>query len=83
VYKAPVSEFQITRWKLDSKMDIETVTNNKPAILILIEGKIDLCWNDQHHVIANKGQSMFIPAFLDRYKIISQKPTLIFKAEVP
>jgi mannose-6-phosphate isomerase len=98
IYPTSIPEFQITRWKLDSGQELSIKTNDKPAILLIIEGEILFrCDNEYTSVnekekraraslaptIFYKGQAIFIPAFLGEYTVIAQNSALLFKATVP
>jgi len=82
-YMTPAEEFRITRWKLSSDTEKSVRTDQKPEILLLISGKLLIHVVDNEPVLLSKGESMFIPACLNRYTVSAATPATVFRVTVP
>ena len=82
-YKTPTEEFIVTRHLLDKSSNLTINSVNSPQILLITEGSIVLEWNNGPNKIFHSGQSVFVPAALDKISIKTENKSSIFQAYVP
>lgn len=86
IYAPNVQEFSIHRYQLNARKSVSIRSHNKPEILLQTEGEAQMFWPDNNQSCTmnlKRGQSVFIPAFLDRYDILSSSRSVVFRAIVP
>jgi mannose-6-phosphate isomerase len=84
VYRAPVAEFQVSRWKV--KPGRERVRGNTPGILLITQGQVRVRWgagSKGGEMALQRGQSVLVPAFLDEFELVSSDHAELFQAIVP
>lgn len=80
-YKAPVKEFTILRYQLNAGDELKINTEFKIEILLSMEGKQKII-TPQKNIIIKKGQSVLLPGCLERYRIQSEKNSLLFRVTI-
>jgi mannose-6-phosphate isomerase len=85
VYQTKVPEFQVTKRKMEAGLEIVEVTDNKPEIVLILKGKIRFRWGScmECEETFRQGQSILIPAFLEKFALQAASHSEIFKVEVP
>jgi len=85
-YHTPAAEFQVSRWNPKRNDAVLEVTGREFEILLITEGDIRISWQvNSGHMEAHfrRGQSVLIPASLGGFRMISQSPAEVFRAQVP
>ncbi|MCL4507409.1 MAG: mannose-6-phosphate isomerase, class I [Chloroflexi bacterium] len=82
VYRTPAPEFRVSRFNVSPGVTRHVSMLNKPSILIVTQGEITLRYAGGADAF-RRGQSIFIPAILSEYSILSTQPSVIFQADVP
>jgi len=81
-YQVPVSEFRVRRWALTGGAEVTVDKRERPAILLVIDGTIELYWSSEHQPY-HRGDALFLPACLECYNIHATGGAELFQAEVP
>ncbi|MDP8219074.1 MAG: mannose-6-phosphate isomerase, class I [Candidatus Theseobacter exili] len=85
VYKVPVPDFEVTKLSVNTNQSKDITTLNKPVILLVTEGNANIKWVDnkgEKTMKLHRGQSVFIPAILDKFTLIAENPSDIFMVTV-
>jgi mannose-6-phosphate isomerase class I len=61
---------------------VEMTTDDKVQIVLVISGQIDLIWNNKEVLNLQKGQSILIPARLQKYAFLTKDNAEVFIATV-
>ncbi|MEE8391970.1 MAG: mannose-6-phosphate isomerase, class I, partial [Anaerolineae bacterium] len=86
IYPTPIPEFQVNWWKLGAGREKNKATENKPQVLLITKGEILIRWDvgsKSAEKAFRQGQSIFIPAFLEKFKVEAQNPAELFEVQVP
>jgi len=81
-YPASAREFEMARLELPAGADIEVTKGDRPAVILVIRGSIDLLWDGQQDTYA-QGASAFLPACLDSYRVHATEDAEVMVANVP
>lgn len=81
-YQTPVEEFFIMNIRLESDSEKDLNTNGKVQIGLVLDGQIEIIWNHKEKSSFNQGESVLIPACVNKYTLRSQNPAEIFLATV-
>ena len=84
-YKTAAKEFVIQLYN-PGKSELEFNDQSGPRILLILDGKIKLVYEDKGRFVSQqfwKGDSLFLPSILSKYKITSEKSTSFALAAVP
>lgn len=81
-YQTPVDEFYVINICLQNKEQKTISTNDKVQIGIVLSGQIDLIWNRDEILSLKKGESVLIPACIDKYILRSRNKSEIYFATV-
>lgn len=82
IYTVPISEFETARYNFKIGQKKEFTSNQTPHILLVFEGKIEIQW-DTESKIYGRGDSVLIPAFLNKFSLTATEPSTLFKVTVP
>lgn len=82
IYQTPFSEFQVSRYRLGNGIESSEVAGHKPQILLVTRGEVLVRW-DGGQATFRQGQSLFIPALVERFQLQVQDSVEIFKATIP
>ncbi|MGC9523595.1 MAG: mannose-6-phosphate isomerase, class I [Anaerolineae bacterium] len=82
VYETPAQEFEVHRWCLAPGTERDMEKGTGPAILLVIEGALDISWGDGHETF-RQGEVVFLPACLPGYRVHARDGVEIFQADVP
>ena len=85
-YRTSAQEFQVTRWRMSAGAERTEVTGDRPQILLVTSGKVIIRWDigsETGKEQLRRGQSVFFPAALRQFRLATQGPAELFKAEVP
>jgi len=82
IYPTPVEEFYIQNIHLMKSERVEMTTDDKVQIVLVISGQIDLIWNNKEVLNLQKGQSILIPARLQKYAFLTKDNAEVFIATV-
>ncbi len=82
VYETPTEEFEVHRWRLAPGTERRMEKGAGPAILLIVEGALDISWADGHETF-RQGEAVFLPACLPDYSVHAREGVEIFQAEVP
>ena len=80
-YKAPVKEFTIFRYQFDSGEELDINTEFKIEILLSMEGHQHIL-TPQKNLKIKRGQSVLLPGCLERYRVQSEKHSLLFRVTI-
>ena len=81
-YPAPEPEFNIFQYNLE-KNEKQTITNiNSVEVLLIIRGQIWLTSKEQD-IKLNKGESILIPARMEKYSLKALEANRFFRVNVP
>jgi mannose-6-phosphate isomerase len=86
IYYTAAEEFQVTRWNLSRNSKKYNKTNKRPEILFILDGRITIGWENNQKILKqnfHKGQSVFIPAFLQEYRIQAEDNSIIIRTSIP
>jgi len=81
-YQTPVEEFYVVDVHLNNKDEKILYTNDKVQIGIVISGQIELIWNSDERLVIKRGNSILIPASINKYVLRSQNKAKVFIATV-
>ncbi|MFZ5518710.1 MAG: mannose-6-phosphate isomerase, class I [Candidatus Zhuqueibacterota bacterium] len=82
VYRVPISEFEIRRWRLAAGGRKVQTNNRSPQIVLITDGRIELSWKDSVE-IHSRGESLFIPAALHQFSITASEEATVFNVAAP
>jgi mannose-6-phosphate isomerase len=80
IYKTSAEEFEIELLKLNKPFYIGD--NSDINILLLLEGKITISWNNKIEEFT-RGDAVLLPACLGEYTIFQNSPSYLFNVRVP
>ena len=80
-YQPPIPEFQLQRLILKSGQSLPVQMNRGMQFLLVIEGSFQIAWNQNQKESFQKGDSVFLPAIMQSYCILSETDCLLFIAE--
>jgi mannose-6-phosphate isomerase len=86
VYQTPASEFQVSQYRMKSHTERREVTEGKPEVFLLTKGELHISWKGTSETgedVFRQGQSFFVPACLQAFRIQAKNPVELFKVEVP
>lgn len=81
-YNPQIEEFALVRISTSGNYNETFVSEDKPRLLLLIEGKIEVIYDEQK-VSYSRGDTVFFPAVLTSFTIASQGPLTAFIVEIP
>ncbi|PIS27686.1 MAG: mannose-6-phosphate isomerase, class I [Candidatus Marinimicrobia bacterium CG08_land_8_20_14_0_20_45_22] len=85
-YSTPADEFAVQRYRLSLNKSIFVQKPQTPEILICIDGKADLLFPINGSIQAMRlktGDSVLVPAVLERYELKTAERSVIFSASTP
>ncbi len=80
-YQVPISEFQISNYKMEQNQKTE-LTCNSLHIILITEGLLDIQWSANDTESFSKGQVILVPALLKNYTIKASSQTDFFIAHI-
>ena len=86
IYRTPASEFQLTWWRLQSGLERQEATGDRPGVFLITKGEVLLTWDtgaQSGGQVLGPGQSVLIPAFLQEFKIRASNTAELFEVKVP
>jgi len=86
VYPTPVAEFEVDRLFLHGGETYVLECVDGPQILLMLRGQVRIEWNNQNSTGVDcycKGQSMLVPAVVDRVRLIAEQPAELYRVIVP
>ncbi len=81
VYETPADEFEIRRWSLAAGTEHRVTPDNRPAIVLMTKGRVDLVWEGGSEAL-RQGDALFVPAGLKRYALRAHEDSTLFEASV-
>ena len=81
-YSVPVAEFYVQQWCLTTGTRHTYPRPKTPAIWLITEGQIQICWGTESTTFA-RGQAVLLPATLREVEIVALSDAEIFLARVP
>jgi len=81
-YPGQASEFEMDRLVLPDGAGFKVTKGDRPAVVLVIRGSIDLLWDGQQDAYA-QGASAFMPACLDSYTVRATADAEVMIANVP
>lgn len=85
-YQTSAEEFLVTGYSLNENSDFTFTSMQKPAIVLVLSGSIELWWNEQGEKKFqrySKGESCLIPALLAEYEILNKEQSLFYHVTIP
>ena len=82
VYRTPAHEFQVGRRRMRPGEERAEVSDGRIEILLITRGAVRLGWDGEEETF-RQGESILIPAILDRFTVRAESAVELFKAEVP
>jgi len=82
VYRAPIAEFEVHRWKLAAGSQKIQTGNRSPQIVLITDGQIELTWDNESETY-HRGESLFIPAFLNQFCVLARRGATVFQVVAP
>ena len=86
VYDTKAEEFRITRLLKKGGFRRVCKSSDRPSICLVAGGEIEVVWNHaglDHLKSFSKGESFFLPAFLEEFRISSENDSDCFIVEIP
>lgn len=86
VYDTKAEEFRITRLLKKGGFRKVCKFNDRPSICLVAGGEIEVVWNHagvDHLKSFSKGESFFLPAFLEEFRISSENDSDCFVVRIP
>jgi len=80
-YEVPIPEFYLSKISFGGQKKTE-ISNASVQIILVLAGSVSLKW-DAETAEYKKGQSILIPATLDKYEISGSKDAVLYTAQVP
>ncbi|MBN1887575.1 MAG: mannose-6-phosphate isomerase, class I [Thermoflexales bacterium] len=81
VYRAPVSEFQLSRWRLGPGCQRHETTGGGVHVLLVTEGELIIGWGAGSQTV-RRGQSILIPVCLGQFTLQASIPAEVFAVSV-
>lgn len=84
-YSSPVDEFKVTKIETETGSEIEFSTNNSFDVLLITEGEINLKSDEftlQEGFTYTKGNSVIIPASVEKYKLTANCKITVFRVTI-
>ncbi len=81
-YPGTALEFEMARLVLPAGADFEVAKGDRPAVILVTRGSIDLLWDGQQAAY-ERGASAFLPACLDSYTVHATADAEAMVANVP
>ncbi len=82
IYPTPVEEFYVMNIKINQSGKKEIDTNGKVQIGLVLAGQVAIEWNSGEKLILKQGQSVLIPARIQRYSFQSREMAEVYIATV-
>jgi mannose-6-phosphate isomerase len=85
VYQTPFAEFEVSRWRMEPGEEKNTIGNG-PRVLIVTRGNALIRWGSDlegGEEVLQQGQSVFIPALLEEFKVKANGSVELFIAKTP
>lgn len=85
-YKTPAEEFELHSITLDKQNSQIQFQNSEVTILLVLEGDISIKWisnSIENSLDYKSGEAILIPAILNKYDIVSNKKSKIFRVIIP
>jgi mannose-6-phosphate isomerase len=82
IYQTPVDEFQVSRLRMQPGQERAESTGGGPQILLVTAGDVLIDW-DGGEAAFGRGQSVLLPAFLNRFKLKATASSELFRVQVP
>ncbi len=86
VYAAPAEEFRVVRLNLVAGQTKKIEMHDSVAILLVLTGCLEVFWNSggaENKVTIRRGESLLIPAALEKIRLSAQENVLAFAVHVP
>jgi mannose-6-phosphate isomerase len=86
LFQTPTAEFQIARKAFAQNEQVMFLSGNKPRILLVMDGEIELSWENEEgcaHENFQRGQSILVPARLSEVRLSAKQSSDIFDVTVP
>jgi mannose-6-phosphate isomerase len=84
-YETPFTEFQVSRWRVEPGVE-KGVVGSGPRVLLVTRGEVLISWDgglESGEEMLRQGQSVFIPALLEEFKVQAKGLAELFEAKVP
>lgn len=81
-YESPVEEFKISKIDISEGGSISLSTNGSFETLLITEGQISIEPNEDSAITYKKGQTVLIPAIIDKYNIKAVEKTTVFRVTI-
>ncbi|MBN2414692.1 mannose-6-phosphate isomerase, class I [bacterium] len=82
-YPVPVTDFRVSRRSLAAGDRWAALYGERPEVVLLTRGRISIRGGDGQPATFSRGQSVFIPAFLERYIVQAETDAELFHVTVP
>jgi mannose-6-phosphate isomerase len=82
VYRTPAPEFQVSRLRMQPGQERAESTGGGPQILLVTTGEVLISWRGGEAAFG-RGQSVLLPAFLDRFGLKAAASSELFRVQVP
>ncbi len=85
VYRTPFAEFEVSRWRMEPGEE-KSAAGNRPQVLIVTRGNVLIRWGndlESEQETLRQGQSVFIPALLEKFEIKASGSVELFVAQTP
>lgn len=81
VYPAPVSEFRICKFELETGQKLEE-SSDSVRVFLMLSGRVRFAWQDGT-LEARRGQAVLVPASLSQIALECLEACEVYKADVP
>jgi mannose-6-phosphate isomerase len=84
-YRPPFEEFHVNRWQVEEK-GVRDVAGSGPRVFLVTQGEVGLSWGSglqEGMEVFRKGQSFFVPALLEEFRLKALGCAELFEAGVP
>jgi mannose-6-phosphate isomerase len=82
IYQTPAEEFQVSRLRMQPGQERAESTGDGPQILLVTAGNILIGWEGGQAAFG-RGQSVLLPASLDRFDLKATAYSELFRVQVP
>lgn len=82
IYRTPAREFQVSRWRMEPGERRSETTGGRLEVMLVTRGEITLRWGSEAETF-RQGDSILIPAMLERFVVQAQSAAELFRVEVP
>jgi mannose-6-phosphate isomerase len=85
IYRTPFVEFEVSRWRMEPSQEKSTIGSG-PRVLIVIQGDVLIRWGnglESCEEMLRQGQSVFIPALLEEFRVRASGSVELFVASTP